>query len=277
MRTVRRRQRPGAARAAVDGMKLHRRSMVLAGRPRTVVTLRPGTAVRFSTNLFHGTWHVLSDRHGARLLGRLLWGLSYQSRPGTVVVIDREFVTTTPFDGDPADPIVLVPAWDTPFTVRHARALKARLPRASAPDGTVRWRTHGLDAALADPRAWFRKHDDPDDPLRGRVENLNGLVVLRVHTPHEMREWAVLSGMLDPHNRYGMDYSYLGEGMCFYASGEVQVFRDFHRDVSVARRARADVVARLAEPVAPADLRPLVWDRADLLKRRPDRAVGTRT
>lgn len=210
---------------------------------------------------------MLSDQHGARVLARLLWGLSYQSRPGTIVVIDREFVTTTPFDGDPADPIVLVPAWDTPFTGRHARALKARLPLSSAPEGTVRWRTHGLDEALTAPRAWFREHEDRDDPLRGRVENLNGLVVLRVHTPHEMREWAVLSGMLNPHNKYGTDHSYLGEGMCFYASGEVQVFRDFRRDVSVARRARADVLDGLEAPVHPDVLRPLVWDRADRLKR----------
>ncbi|RMI36039.1 hypothetical protein EBO15_39705 [Actinomadura harenae] len=220
--------------------------------------------MRFSTNLFHETWHVLSNRHGARVLGRLLWGLSYQSRPGTLVVIDREFITTTPFEGDPADRIVLVPGWDTPFTAKHARALKARLPFASAPDGTVRWRTHGLDAALADPRSWFDLNRDQDDPLRGRVENLNGLVVLRPQTPQEMREWAVHSGRLDP-GSHGMDYSYLAEGTCF-ASGEVQVFRDFHRDVSVARRARADVLAGLREPIEADELRPLVWDRADALK-----------
>ncbi len=246
-------------------MKLHRRAVRLAGRPHTVVSLRPGTAVRFSANLFHDTWHVLSDRHGARVLGRLLWGLSYQSRPGTLVVIDREFITTTPFDGDPADRIVLVPGWDTPFTARHARALKARLPFPSAPDGTVRWHTHGLDAALDDSRAWFTRNEDRDDPMRGRVENLNGLVVLRLQSPNEMREWAVLSGGLDPH-LHGMDYSYLGSG-AHYASGEVQVFRDFRRDVSVARRARAEVLAGLDEPVEPEFLRPLVWDRAEALKR----------
>lgn len=263
VRTVRRRQRPATARSAADGMKVHRRETRLAGRPHTVVSLRPGTAARFSTNLFHETWHVLSDRHGARLLGRLLWGLSYQSRPGTVVVIDREFITTTPFEGDPADRIVLAPCWDTPFTARHARALKAWSP--SAPDGTVRWRTHGLDAALDDPRAWFE--DRPyRGPVRSHVENPGGMVVLRLHSPDEAREWAVQSGSLDPHNRYGMDYTFL-DGGCRYSTGEVQVFRDFHRDVSVARRARADVLAGLDEPVEPDALRPLVWDRAEAMKR----------
>ncbi|MEV5574360.1 hypothetical protein AB0L06_30370 [Spirillospora sp. NPDC052269] len=266
VRTARRRQRPATARSAADGMKLHRREVRLAGRPHTVVSLRPGTAVRFSANLFHDTWHVLSDRHGARVLGRLLWGLSYQSRPGTLVVIDREFITTTPFDGDPADRIVLVPGWETPFTARHAGALKARLPFASGPEGTVRWHTHGLDAALVDPREWFEENWDWDDPRRGRIEYLNGLIVLRVQSPNEMREWAVRSGRLDPHP-HGMDYTYLGQGMCHYASGEVQVFQDFRRDVSVARRARADVLAGLDEPVEPEVLRPLIWDRADALRR----------
>lgn len=45
-----------------------------------MVTLRPGTNALFSTNFYHGTWHILSDWHGARLLGRLLWGRAYQGR-----------------------------------------------------------------------------------------------------------------------------------------------------------------------------------------------------
>jgi hypothetical protein len=55
----------------VDRMKLHRHHLVLAGRPYTVVTLGPGTNARFSTNFCDGTWHILSDWHGARRLGRL--------------------------------------------------------------------------------------------------------------------------------------------------------------------------------------------------------------
>src|SRR5215467_6778077 len=94
----------------VDRLKLHRRLMRLDGRDYTVITLRPGTDARFSTNYFHDTWHVLSDWHGARLLGRLLWGLAYQRVPGTLVLIDRPFLDPNPFDAEPADPIVLVPA-----------------------------------------------------------------------------------------------------------------------------------------------------------------------
>ena len=47
---------------------------------------------------------MLSDRHGARPVARLLSGLSYQARPGTILMIDRPFLAPTPFDADPADP-----------------------------------------------------------------------------------------------------------------------------------------------------------------------------
>src|SRR5262245_59181993 len=130
-------QRPGAARSVADRMKLHRRAVRLDGREHTVIGLRPGTTARFSTNYFHETWHVLSDQHGARLLARLLWGLSYQARPDTVVLIDRPFLTSTPFDGDPADPIVLVPTWCTSFGRQADRQLARRLPLTGPPAGTV--------------------------------------------------------------------------------------------------------------------------------------------
>ncbi|GAA2452889.1 hypothetical protein GCM10010191_84180 [Actinomadura vinacea] len=263
-----RRQRPANARAAADGMKLHRRTMRLDGREHTIIGLRPGTAVRFSTNLFHGAWHVLSDQHGARMLARLLWGLAYQSRPGTVVVIDRPFLSPTPFDADPADPIVIVPAWHTPFGAQAARALARALPLRGAPDGTVRWRTHGLDAALADSQAWF----DGNDPHwmsvdRGLVERVNGLIALRPSSAAEMLRWAVFTGQLDATRRFGMDYAYLGLGWRCHG-GEIQIFRDFRRNVSVARRARSDVLARPGAPRDGAELRPLIWDRAYAIKQR---------
>jgi hypothetical protein len=141
------RQRPDAASMVVDRMKLHRHYLVLAGRPYTVVTLRPGTDARFSTNFYHGTWHILSDWHGARLLGRLLWGLAYQRRPGTLVLIGPPFIDPNPFDGTPGDPIALVPNPITNLTPQAATELRRRLPLAGN-DGTVRWLTHGLETAL---------------------------------------------------------------------------------------------------------------------------------
>ena len=283
MRRTAARRRPAAARAAADGMKLHRRTVRLAGAGHTVIGLRPGTRARFSTNLFHGTWHVLSDGRGARLLARLLWGLSYQSRPGTLLVIDRPFLVPTPFEADPPDPIVVVPDWHTPFGPRHARALARALPLRGAPDGTVRWRTHGLDAALADPRAWFRATFPARDPDRGRVERRSGLIVLRPGDRDDMRAWAVHAGWLDPCNRYGMDYTYLGTWRRGY-TGEIQVFRDFHRDVGVAKRAREEVLRERGlagrDPTGPGGpvefdlLRARIWDRSGAIKRGRGRLVA---
>ncbi|GGV20987.1 hypothetical protein GCM10010182_48740 [Actinomadura cremea] len=263
-------QRTGSARHAGDGMKLHRRAARLDGRPCTVVGLRPGTAVRFGTNRFHETWHVLSDGHGARVLGRLLWGLSYQARPGTLLVVDRPFLVPTPFDADPPDPIVIVPGWCTPFGRRAARDLARRLPLRAAPDGTVRWRTHGLDAALREEPAWVR--DSWRWPESGRVERTNGLIALAPSTPREARLWALAAAGLDTSGRYGMDYTYLGK-WDHSAPGEVQVFRDFHRDVSTARRARAEILARPDAPADGAELRPLVWRRHGAIGRGRSRRV----
>jgi hypothetical protein len=129
-------------------MKLHRHAVSFGGTSYTVVTLRPGAYARFSNNYFHGTWHILSDLHGARVLGRLLWGLSYQRVPGTIVLIDCPQLDQNPFSAVPADPIALIPSHLIGLPERAARALRARLP-LTRPAGTVRWHTPGLDRVLA--------------------------------------------------------------------------------------------------------------------------------
>ncbi|MFE3193204.1 TfoX/Sxy family DNA transformation protein [Nocardia sp. NPDC059240] len=257
-------QRPAAARAVTDGMKLHRHLVRLAGGVRTVITLRPGTAVRFSTNRFHDTWHVLSDDHGAQLLARLLWGLSYQARPGTIVLIDGRFLTPTPFDADPADPIVLVPGWCTAFDDRVARELKSRLP-LSNPEGTVRWRTFGLDRTLepAVLEDWWDRYRHREE--KGRVSRRGGLLVLAPGSPDESRAWALQAARLDTANRFGSDYAYLGPWDRGY-DGEIQVFRRFRPMVNVAARARAQVLSRPGVFTGPDDLRSAVWREAEFVR-----------
>jgi hypothetical protein len=143
------RQRSRSAGATGDRLKLHRRVVRLDGRNYTVLALRHGSTCRFSTNYYHETWHILSDRDGAKLLARLLWGLAYQRVPGTLVLIDRPNLDPNPFDAEPADPIALVPADLTRLTPQAARALRARLPLTTPPDGTVRWQTPGYDLAAS--------------------------------------------------------------------------------------------------------------------------------
>jgi hypothetical protein len=207
------RPRPDAAGNVGDRLKLHRRELWLRGRRYTVVTLRPGTDARFSTNFSHGTWHIVSDWHGARLLGRLLWGLAYQRTPGTLLLIDRPFLDRNPFDAEPADPIALVPACITPLTGKAARDLRRHLPLASASAGTVRWRTHGLDAALATRRtdrdrpvgAW-RASWIPPRGFQERMDRIGGLVTLTA-TAAVLKEYAAHIYTLDEYHYQGMAYA----------------------------------------------------------------------
>ncbi|MEV6769253.1 TfoX/Sxy family DNA transformation protein [Nocardia sp. NPDC051030] len=257
-------QRPATARSVTDGLKLHRHLVRSPGRVHTVITLRPGTAARFSTNYYHGTWHVLSDDHGARLLARLLWGLSYQARPGTVILIDRPFLTPTPFDADPADPIVLVPGWCTPFDNRAASELKRQLPLASS-DGTVRWHTFGLDRT-SKPEArqsWWDHYRHWGD--EGSVSRRSGLLVFAPATAEACRAWALSTAHLDTSGPYGTDHVELGSwerGL----DGEIQVFRRFRPMVNVAGQARAQVLSLRDAPTDPATLRPAIWHEAEKVR-----------
>ncbi|NKY59285.1 hypothetical protein [Nocardia flavorosea] len=261
-----RKSRPRRVAATEGRLKLHRRVLVLDGRVCTVITVRPGTDFRFSTNRFHDTWHVLSDWRGARVLSRLLWGLSYQRRPGTLVVIDTRHLDPNPFDGAPADPIVLVPTDRTVFTRKSAAALSRRLPLRDRPDGTVRWQTFGLEPAVAEVAAWrermFAGADEYSAPPRGRcrVERYGRLLVL-AGSGEWLRDWAVGIARLGDDSCAGMDYTYLDEG----ADGEVQIFRQYRRMVASARQARAE---RCGVAGAPPQAAELLWSRAAAIRRR---------
>lgn len=254
--------RPAAARDTGDRVKLHRHVIRVGAERYTVIAMRPGTDVRFSSNHYHGTWHILSDLRGARMLGRLLWGLAYQRVPRTVVLIGRSHLDTDPFDGEPADPIALVQDLLTPLPAQTARELRKRFP-LSRPEGTVRWHTPGLAAAAAARRA---ERDSGCWPRwepglrRHHVRRAGGLIVFAA-TPPVLRDWAVAVHGLGEHLYHGMDYAELGwpDG-----DGEVQVFADYRQRVSAARVARREVLDRWPQP---ADLEPLIWRRAAEIRR----------
>jgi len=262
-----------------DRLKLHRHELWLDGRDYTVITLRPGMDCRFSTNNFHDTWHILSDFRGARLLGRLLWGLSYQRVEGTLVLIDRPFLDPNPFDAEPADPIVLLPSHLTPLRARAAHQLRRRLPLSAPPVGTVRWNSRGLDAAVEEYRQW--REQPPNErqhkwwapwTLEARIDRVGGLMVLSA-ARESLRNQAISVHRLGDWSYYGMDYTEIG-----YDKGEVQVFTDYRSRVSAARVARRETLASLSEPLAPEELRPLIWDRGTAVRKRrlkplPERAV----
>jgi hypothetical protein len=150
--------------------KVHLRVVTVAGRTYRVVSLRPATGARFSSNRYHDTWHVVTGTRGAAVLARLLWGLSYQRQPGTLVLIDEPHLVPTPFDADPGLPIVFVPLGVTSIDADRVRPL-LRAVRAMAPTRTLRWQTFGLDRALAgDPEARYARQSWAETRAQERRE-----------------------------------------------------------------------------------------------------------
>jgi hypothetical protein len=270
--------RPSSARDVGDRLKLHHRVLHADGREFNVITLRPGTRARFSTNRFHETWHILSDLHGAHLLSRLLWGLSCQRRPGTIVVIDRMHLDPNPFDAEPADPIALVPADLTVLSSRAARRLRHRLMTPRASQGTVRWHTWGLDREVASARArqangsWWRYWQPSSDSRGALVDRVGGLLTFRA-SPTLLREWAVDVARLGDHEYDGMSYVELHgpDGELCRSDGEMQIFRNYRQRVAAAKVSRREVLDAWPSPPASADVNPVIWhhNSAVRARRRP--------
>ncbi len=243
-------------------MKLHRHVVSCDGRNYTVITLRPGAYARFSDNYYHGTWHILSDWHGARILGRLLWGLAYQRVPGTLVLIDRPHLDPNPFSAEPADPIALIPSRLTSLSEQAARDLRARLP-LTRPTGTVRWQTHGLDLAIA---ADGRRRASRTG--RDRIARSGGVITF-AGTPDALREWATDAYQTGkPRSPGGMDYVFLSDDGSCRPEGELQVFNDYRRRVSAAVAARREILASLPRQFPASSAEPLIWARAATIRRR---------
>jgi hypothetical protein len=278
MRRVRKRQRPGNAEDLGDGMKLHVRSVEAAGRRYRLVTLRPGTRAAFSTNRFHHTWHILSDLDGARLLARLLWGLSYQRLPGTMVLVHGEHLFPTPFDADPSDPILLTSGHLTPFDRRSLRELRDRLAHLGNPDQTIRWRTFGLDLALKDPRTWFEANRLPPDWSgrvtglwsRERMDRCGGFLCYNAPAVILRRQAICIHGMhVRPGIHNEMDYHYLALGGGFPPAGEVQIFENYRTRLSSAAVARREVLAELDPRPSAKGVRNAVQARERSIRSRP--------
>ena len=251
--------RPGSSRTAGPTLKLHRRVVRLRGRDHTVLTLRPAAQARYSTNYFHDTWHVLSDGHGAQVLARLLWGLSYQARPGTLILLDEARLDPNPFDAEVPMLVALVPSPLTGCSAAMLRELKHSPGRHTAPAGTVRWRSHGLAlAAAAEPSRWR-----PGRWSRVRVEVRAGVLVISAD-PDGLRQLALEAAALTRYWYKGQSYMEMD-----YPRGEVQIWRQYHRMVSIARAARAEVLADPATAGHDAGgVRERIWRHGWTVRRR---------
>src|SRR5690348_13020347 len=153
--------------------------------------------------------------------------------------------------------IALVPAGLTGCSAAMLRELKHSPRRHAAPAGTVRWRTHGLDLAAAARRAPWR------GGTRVSVGVHAGVLVVSAD-PDGLRRLAVEAAALTRYWYNGQSYMEVD-----YPRGEIQIWRQYHRMVSIARAARAEVLADPATAGHEADgVRERIWRHGWTVRRR---------
>jgi hypothetical protein len=259
---------------------MHLRLVPVGASTYRVVMLRPGTDIGFSTNFFHQTWHVVTSQRGARLLARLLWGLSYQRHPDTLVLVRGRHLLPTPFEAERSDPFLLAPAGITRLDPGSLRVLKSRLARLGPPDRTIRWQTFGLDAALRGAEGGCSPAELEGERLRGtgnlqlwrqeRMRRLGGFIVYSA-PPAILRQQALrIHGMEVGDGTAAMDYHYLAERSSrdSWVDGEVQVFADYQERVASAVQARHELVPSPNAPLLSEAVQEAVSRRRDWIKAR---------
>lgn len=273
------------ALSADSRLKVHLRLLAVRGYTYRLITLRPETKIAFSTNFYHQTWHLVSSQRGARLLARLLWGLSFQRRPGTLVLVHGEHLLPTPFEAERSDPFLLVPAGLTRLDGATLRVLKQPLPRLGPPTRTIRWQTFGLDVAL--------KQGSEYGSDRGTVAHAEGYwggeerglwqqeQMLRrggflcySAPPPVLRQQALRIHALrvrQGDDACAMDYHFLAQSSSrrsWWGDGEVQIFADYMDRVTAAAEARQELLPNPRQPILSEMMQEMVSRRRDQLKGR---------
>jgi len=239
-----------------DRLKVHRRAIALDGHTYTVLSPRPTLACRFATNSFQGAWHVVTDVSGARLLGRLLWAMAFQSRARTIAVIDPSLLVSNPFDADPSLPITILNDDLGALSRPEADDLCAQLPYSTVPAGTVVLQTRGLDAAVSDDSAAERRLTPTDTEHRIEGAPACGLVVMAAPPPI-LRAWGLRVSQLGIGFDEGSDEAVLDWSG---SSGEIQVLEDFDDRVVRAREAREHLFPGRGGEALGEDERRRVWE-----------------
>jgi hypothetical protein len=240
-------------------LKVHRRAIRLDGLSYTVLTPRPTEEARFATNYFHEAWHVITTEGGAALLGRLCWAMAFQRRERTIVLIDSPLIVPTPFDGDLSSPIAIVNNDLGSFSRAAVKDLRAQMPLATAPDGTVVLQTRGLDQALENTTEFRDRNQESQGwnqhQTRRWIDGSNGLVIIAAPPP-VLRTWGVDLSELSTWSHQGRSWQHLD-----YPAkvGEVQVLNDFHSMLEAADAARTRTFPGATNRRLTEDERSKIW------------------
>lgn len=241
--------------------------MRLGKRAFSVLSLRPGTPHRFATNRFHDTWHILCNAGSAHYLARLLWALSFDNRPNTILVIDGASLVANPFDADPSLAFAFVNRDTTSLDGATARDLARRLPlgtghQPTSSDGTVVMRSDSRPAALQE--ALNRPHDDNwwhkprRNPTTRRVANL---ITFSLAAP-DLRELSLQTDFFDDMKISGAAVFFAEYGKGYspsFPEGEIQNVADFDLKVARARRRRTALFPGRDDELLTVEERIQVW------------------
>jgi len=259
---------------------MHLRLLTTGGYTYRIVTLRPGTGIVFSANYFHQTWHIVTSQLGARMLARLLWAISFERHPGTLLLIHGGNLAPTPFEAERSDPFLIVPAGLTHLDSSAFRILKGRLLRLGPPTKTIRWQTFGLDLALKQQDS--RPHSDGEHLYwkrnqhfwkQERMERIGGFICYSAPAAI-LREQALMIHRLrvrKGHLTTEMDYHFLAYSSnkgSWYGDGEVQIFADYMDRVASANEARQELVANPKQPILSETIQEVISRRRDQIKAR---------
>jgi hypothetical protein len=240
-------------------LKVHRRSVRLDRLDYTILSPRPNEKVRFATNSFHETWHVITSERGAALLARLCWAMAFQRRERTVTLIDAPLIVPSPFDADLSSPIVIVNNDLGSFSRAAARDLRGQLPLSTAPDGTVVLQTRGLDHALKDITEFRDRsqgaQSQNQNQKRRWIDGSNGLVVVAAPPP-VLRTWAVDLSDVATWSHGGSSWEYLDSPA---KVGEVQVLDNFDSMLATAQAARTRAFPDAVNRRLTEDERSKIW------------------
>jgi len=134
-----------------DSIKLHRRSLHLAGGRYTTLALRPADAPIFAIGTDgDGAWHLTGNAEALLELAQLCWAAAMQRHERTLVVIGPDRTSGT--DGSPRAVVMLNGDLGVP-TAEEFDELAAALPWATPSEGTVKLVTRGLGRATAEGSA----------------------------------------------------------------------------------------------------------------------------